>query len=201
MDLIATGKFIAEKRKEKKLTQAKLAEKIKVSEKTISKWECGNGFPDTSLILPLCQALDISANELLSGKNLSTDDYKINAEKNILKLAEQDLYKNKMLLTLECVIGYMSVLVLFTFAMIASFANVSTVWRILLLIFGFINCLTGILFSIRIEKDAGYYECGKCHHKYVPTYKQVLCSTHMGRTRYMKCPKCHQKSWSKKTIK
>ena len=76
MDLKRTGEFIKERRKAKNLTQADLAEKIYVSEKTISKWECGNGFPDTSLILPLCQALDINANELLSGKKLDEAEYK-----------------------------------------------------------------------------------------------------------------------------
>ena len=72
MDLSKTGKFIAERRKEKGLTQVKLAEKLNVSEKTISKWECGNGFPDTTLILPLCEILEISSNELLSAKLLPT---------------------------------------------------------------------------------------------------------------------------------
>ena len=68
MDLKVIGEFIKQQRKAKGLTQVELAEKLLVSEKTISKWECGNGFPDTSLILPLCKELDISANELLSGK-------------------------------------------------------------------------------------------------------------------------------------
>ena len=73
MDLSVTGKFISERRKEKGLTQVKLAEKLNVSEKTISKWECGKGFPDTTLILPLCEILENSANELLSAKLLPTD--------------------------------------------------------------------------------------------------------------------------------
>ena len=73
MDLKKTGEFIAEQRKLKGFTQAQLAQKISVSEKTISKWECGKGFPDASLILPLCDALEITANELLSSCKLSTD--------------------------------------------------------------------------------------------------------------------------------
>ena len=60
----------------------------------------------------------------------------------------------------------------------------------------FIMCLV----ALRIEQVAGYYECAKCHHKYVPTYSSVLWAAHFGRTRHMKCPKCHKKSWSKKTI-
>ena len=85
MNLLDTGKFIKEQRKQNNLTQAQLANKIMVSEKTISKWECGNGFPDTNLMLPLCQALNISANELLSGKKLNENEYKQEAENNFMK--------------------------------------------------------------------------------------------------------------------
>ena len=55
-------------------------------------------------------------------------------------------------------------------------------------------------FAIKIEQTAGYYECEKCHHKYVPKYSSVFGAMHMGRTRYMKCPKCNQRSWNKKRI-
>ncbi|MGN0961908.1 MAG: helix-turn-helix domain-containing protein [Christensenellales bacterium] len=200
MDLSKTGKFIAERRKAQNLTQVQLALKIGVSEKTISKWECGNGFPDSTLMLPLCKALGITANELLSSKLLSNEEYKTTAEENIIKLTKQDLYKNKMLLTLEWIIGYMSVLILLTFVVVASYSNISTFWRTILIVFGLINCIVGVLFTIKIEKDAGYYECGNCHHKYIPTYKQTLWSPHMGRTRHLKCPKCGKKTWSKKTL-
>ena len=46
---------------------------------------------------------------------------------------------------------------------------------------------------IKIEQTAGYYECSKCNHKYIPTYSNVLWAMHMNRTRYMKCPKCNEK--------
>lgn len=200
MDLIKTGKFIAECRKAKNLTQVALAQKIGVSEKTISKWECGNGFPDTSLILPLCQVLEISSNELLSGKQLSMEEYKSQAEQNILNLTKQITYKDKFLLCLEWVIGWLSVVILLTCVMIASYVEMAPVWRILLIVFGFINCLVGVGFALVIEKDAGYYECAQCKHKYVPTLKQVLFSMHMGRTRHLKCPNCKKRSWNKKTI-
>lgn len=65
MDLNKTGKFIALIRKEKGLTQRELAKKLNLSEKTISKWERGVGFPNISLILPLCKCLEIDANELI----------------------------------------------------------------------------------------------------------------------------------------
>ena len=108
MDLKIIGQFIKEQRKTKGMTQIQLADKICVSEKTISKWECGNGFPDTSLMLPLCKALDISANELLSGKKLTSEEYIEQAESNLITLKSQENQKSKLLFALEYVVGYMA---------------------------------------------------------------------------------------------
>lgn len=201
MNLIETGKFIKEQRKAQKLTQVQLAQKLSVSEKTISKWECGDGFPDTSLILPLCNTLQISANELLSGKKLSKEEYQKNAEQNLLDLKLEQERTAKFLLTLEMVVGYMSSICFMILIFVASFCPLLTVWRIVLICAGFIIFVVGIHFCLLIEKDAGFYECSHCHNKYIPTYKQVLFSMHTGRTRYMKCPKCNKKSWQKKVVK
>mgnify|MGYP005776102217 CR=1 FL=1 len=201
MDLQIIGDFIKRQRKAKGLTQAQLAEKIFVSEKTISKWECGNGFPDTSLMLPLCKQLGITANELLSGKKLASDEYKQQAENNLITLKSQQEQSHKQLLTIEGILGYMSSITFIILVFVASFAELETWTRILLIVIGFIHIIFGIHFCIVIEKDAGYYECQHCHNKYIPTYKQVLFSMHYGRTRYMKCPKCNKKSWQKKVIK
>ena len=95
MDLQKTGNFIAQQRKAKNLTQAKLAEKLHVSEKTVSKWECGNGFPDTSLIMPLCEALEISANELLSAEKINDNQYKEYAEHNLVTLQAKNTKNTK----------------------------------------------------------------------------------------------------------
>ena len=62
------GQFIATKRREQNLTQEQLAEKIGVSNKTVSKWETGKTMPDYSVVEPLCEALNISVSELISGK-------------------------------------------------------------------------------------------------------------------------------------
>lgn len=63
------GRYIAEKRRIKNLTQAQLAEQLGISDKTLSKWECGRSMPDYALIQPLCETLDISVSELIEGKN------------------------------------------------------------------------------------------------------------------------------------
>ena len=71
---------------------------------------------------------------------------------------------------------------------------------ILLIVIGIVIFALGVSNAVKIEQVAGYYECPKCNHKYVPTYKNVLWAQHMGRTRKLKCPKCGNKSWHKKVI-
>lgn len=200
MDLLKTGKFIADRRKQKKLTQVELANIIGISEKTVSKWECGNGFPDTSLMLPLCEALDISANELLSGKELSDEEYKTNAEKNLILLKSRQDKSVKHLLSLECVIGYMTTFTYFLLLLCAIFAVENLAWRIAIICLSVLILLVGVIFALRVEQVAGFYECEHCHHKYIPTYHAVLFAMHIGRTRYMKCPKCGKRTWNKKVI-
>ena len=89
MDQIKTGKFISEMRKKKSYTQRQLADILGISDRTVSKWETGKGLPDVSLMLPLCDALDISINELLSGEIISDNDYRERAEKNIMNLVKE----------------------------------------------------------------------------------------------------------------
>lgn len=72
------GRFIAQKRKEKNLTQMQLAEILGVSNKTVSKWENGNCMPDYSIIKPLCKELEITVSELMDGEE--KDDIRENAE-------------------------------------------------------------------------------------------------------------------------
>ena len=75
MDLMKIGKFIASKRKEKNLTQNQLAELLHVTDRAVSKWECGRSAPDSSIMLELCKILGINVNELLSGEELKMKDY------------------------------------------------------------------------------------------------------------------------------
>ena len=200
MDLGVIGKFIASQRKACGFTQVQLAERINVSEKTISKWETGKGFPDTTLMLPLCKELKITANELLSGKLLPTEgEYKEIAEKNLVELKAKQEKSDKLMLSLEWVISILSIGFLLTTTMVASYCQMPEGWRIALIVFGVLNCFVGVHFCLVIEQKAGFYECGCCHHKYVPTYKQVLWASHMGRTRYMECPNCKKRCWHKKT--
>ncbi len=95
MDQVKIGKFISEVRKQRNLTQKELAEKLGVSDKTISKWECGNSAPDISYLEALCNSLGISVNELLSGEYLSDTSYSEKAEENIMQLMKENQINKK----------------------------------------------------------------------------------------------------------
>lgn len=88
------GNFIAECRKQKKMTQYELGEKLGVTEKSISNWENGRNMPDLSLFKPLCEELNITINELLSGEKISEDNYQEKFEENIINTIS---YSNKKL--------------------------------------------------------------------------------------------------------
>lgn len=200
MNQVKIGKFIAECRKKNHLTQKQLAEKLNITDRAVSKWENGKAMPDSSIMLDLCNELEISVNELLSGERIEMNNYNENVEKNLLEMVKQKEESDKRLLTMEIVIGALSSTILFILIFVASFLEMEDWIRILLIIIGIVPFIIGMLYAIKIEQVAGYYECQKCHHKYIPTYKSTLFSMHINRTRYMKCPKCNQKSWNKKVI-
>lgn len=109
MNQVLTGKFIADERKKKGYTQSELAEKLGISNRTVSKWETGNGFPDVSLLLPLCDELDVSVNELLSGERICKEDYEKKAEENMVEI----ISKNKKASKEERIISVMLTIALF----------------------------------------------------------------------------------------
>ena len=89
MDQKKIGSFIAKMRKQQNLTQRELADILNISDKTVSKWECGKGMPELPLMLPLCKILKISLNELFSAQKLSDTDYKKKAEENLINLVKE----------------------------------------------------------------------------------------------------------------
>ena len=88
MDQTRSRSYISVLRKEKGLTQKALAEQIGISDKTVSKWETGNGMPDIAYLSPLCEVLDINVNELLSGEKLPSEEYLGKAEENMKHLMQ-----------------------------------------------------------------------------------------------------------------
>ena len=200
MDQIKIGKFINQCRKEKKLTQTELAEKLNITDRAISKWENGICLPDSGTMLALCEILNITINDLFSGEKVDMNDYYKKAEQNLLAMQKLKEEADKRLLRTETIITSLTLFIYITLVMIVIFNDLSEKLSALILIpltiFVFMICLL----ALKIEQQAGYYECQKCHHKYIPTYSSVFLAAHINRTRYMKCPKCQQRRWQRKVI-
>lgn len=200
MDQIKIGKFIQERRKNIGITQSELAEKLSVTDRAVSKWENGICIPDASNIMELCKLLDITINDLYSGKIVDMKDNEKLLEKNLLEMAKVKEEKDKQLLSLEWIIGYISSISFIILIFVASYVEMELWIKFLLIILGISIFLFGMYNSLKIEQTAGYYKCANCNHKYIPTYNSVFLSMHFGRIRYMKCPKCNKRSWQKKVV-
>ena len=198
MDLEKIGKFITKKRQENNFTQESLAEKLGISNRSISKWERGICLPDANNMAKLCKLFDISYNELLSGEEINQQDYKKHSEKLLEEFSKIETLTNKKFFLYENVIGYMSTIPFLILCFIASYIEMPTWTRVVLIVLGLALVIVGISFCIKIETEAGKYECKYCGHHYIPKYSNVYFAMHLGRTRYMACPKCHKKSWQKK---
>ncbi|MCI5910136.1 MAG: helix-turn-helix domain-containing protein [Oscillospiraceae bacterium] len=106
MDQIKIGKFISECRKEKGYTQVKLAEKLGITNRAVSKWETGKSLPDASVMIELCELLGINVNELLTGEKVSEENYKRKAEENMVEMVKKNKKsKAEIIITLLIIIS------------------------------------------------------------------------------------------------
>ncbi len=198
MDYNKIGEFIGRERKAKKLTQAKLAEKLFVSEKTISKWEQGKGLPDTNLLPKLCEILEISLNELLNGER-SVE--KQNNEQILLNMAKEIEQKNKIIWSSMWVIIIVSLAALFAGILISAFLIPEGVWQLVAIIGITILFLIPCFYALKLEVSVGVYKCKKCGCEITPSYVEALWAMHRGTTRYLMCPVCKKRSWCRKVVK
>lgn len=200
MNQIKIGKFIAKCRKQQNLTQMQLAEKLNITDRAVSKWETGKSMPDSSIMLELCDVLKINVTDLLTGEVITMDNYNKELENNLLEMVKQKEDSDKRLLDLQIVICVVALVYYLALIMIAKYLPMADWLQITLILGGLIPLIVCIVFAMKLEQVAGYYECKECKHRYVPTYKAVNIAPHMGRTRYMRCPECNKKSWQKKVL-
>ena len=169
MDLVKIGKFIAKCRKNKNLTQYQLAEKLFVTDRAVSKWENGRSLPDSSIMINLCNCLDITVNELLAGEKIEKEKYNEKHEENLLSIEKENL--DRRLLISEIIFGIFGIFTIITLIMLGALLEIE-MWLRLVLIFGAVILIVPFaLFLLWIEQKTGYYICPHCGYRYVPTYK------------------------------
>ena len=202
MDLIKIGEFIANCRKKKKITQEQLAEKLYITDRAVSKWERGLSLPDADKMLDLCNILDINVNELLNGEKIDMKDYKKKTDELLVELANQEELKNKKILIDMYVLCFISIVFYIGITLLAAYTLGEGILFGIIVAISTIILIIVALYAFKLEIETGYYECKNCHHRYVPdSYWKTTFSPHLNTTRYLKCPKCNRRSWSKKVMK
>lgn len=163
------GKFIANCRKEKNITQQELAEKLGVSDRTIGNWENGRNMPDLSLFKPLCQELDITLNDLISGEKVKEKEYQEKLEENIINTIN---YTNKKIENRNNFIGSLFIAfgILISVTAIAIFPSESS-WGSIYSILGAIISLIGIS---KFTKRLSYPKRLLCNLSYFSIFIIIL---------------------------
>ena len=189
MNQYVTGTIIKELRERNKMTQLQLADKLGVTYKTISKWECGKGLPEVSLMLPMCAALDITVNDLLSGEKVPSTDYQKKAEGNMMNLMKEN-EENRKRMALCIITVAITVIAVCALIVIASYIDLPTVVRIILIVGAVLVAVAGIAAGAMLDIKAGYFECPHCKELFVPSMNDYIKSYHTFTKRRLTCPKC-----------
>lgn len=200
MDLLKIGKFISTCRKERKLTQSQVAEKLGISDRAISKWENGNCLPDAGKMLDLCGVLKISAGELLSGEKIEMKDMDKKTQELLVELARREEAKNKTMILNMYVSSAATTALYVGIVLLAARTLKEGPLLTAIVAAASVVMLAALFFALKLEVDAGHYKCKKCGRKFVPTYRAVLLAPHMNTTRWLKCPECGKRSWAKKVL-
>lgn len=200
MDINKIGNFIAKCRKDKNLTQMQLAEKLNVTDRAVSKWECSKAMPDSSIMIELCDILGISVNELLSGEKINMENKNKKDEQLLLEMTKELEKKNKTIWTSMWTILIVSMIALFSGILLIGFLMPNGVWKVISIITICIVFLLPCFYALKLEISVGAYKCKNCGYEIVPTYLEALFAMHSGTTRYLKCPKCQKHSWCKKVL-
>lgn len=199
MNQVLIGRFIADERKRKGFTQRQLAEKLGISDKTVSKWECGNGFPEVSLLLPLCRELDISVNELLSGERVPEQEYQKKAEENMVNLVKE-AQESKKKLILSVLVAGLTVIAAVPLFVVSGVFDIKVWQRILLMGIGFVVIVMGIMIACVLDREAGAFECPKCKERFMPKMRDYIMGPHTITRRKLRCPKCGTVSYCRHVL-
>lgn len=149
------GKFIAKCRKEKKLTQQDLAEQLGVTDRSVSNWENGKNMPDLSLFKPLCNILDITINDLMSGEKIEKENYQEKFEENIVNTIDYSTKKfNKYSKAISLVIIIFGLFISLSAVMIfpseSSWGSIYSIFGIIIFMIGIIRVTNGIKWTKRV---------------------------------------------------
>ena len=140
-------------------------------------------------MLPLCAALDITVNDLLSGEKVSSTDYQKKAEGNMINLMKEN-EENRKAMALSMITGVITIIAVCALIIIASFIDLPTLVRIILIVFSIAVGVAGIAAAAMLDIKAGYFECPHCKELFVPSMDEYVKGYHTFTKRRLTRPKC-----------
>ena len=140
-------------------------------------------------MLPLCEELQITVNDLLTGARVSEVDYQKKAEENMMDLMKEN-EENKKRMALSVICGIITIIAVCSLIVIASYIKMPTIARIALIVIAVATAIVGIGAAAALEVKAGYYECPHCKALFVPTMSEYVKGYHTLKKRRLTCHKC-----------
>ena len=208
MDQIKIGKFIAECRKAKGMTQMQLAESLGITDRAVSKWETGKTMPDSSIMLELCGLLEITVNDLLNGERISAEDYAQKVEAQLIAVMQEKEQSDKKMGLFGAVFTSVAAVlaIVGAFALFAYNDSSDVIWyQVAMRCFSFLLMLCGVA-MILLSTKIGYYQCSHCGniykqkiiHAYLCLHPKNLQCGFKDTKAYIRCPKCRKWDWHEK---
>ena len=140
-------------------------------------------------MLPLCAALEITVNDLLSGEKVSSMEYQKKAEGNMMNLMKEN-EENRKKMALCIITVAITAIAVCALIVIASYIDLPTVVRIILIVGAVLVAVAGIAAGAMLDIKAGYFECPHCKELFVPSMNEYVKSYHTFTKRRLTCPKC-----------
>lgn len=185
-----------------KMTLLQSARKMRFAEdeneKKLREWTA-YGHCGAMLMMPLCEILQITVNDLLTGERVSEDDYQKKAEENMMNLMKEN-EENKKQMILSVICGVITIIAVCALVVIAAYIQMPTIARIAVIISAFLTAAIGIGAAVMLEIKAGYFECPHCKALFVPTINEYVKGAHTLTKRRLTCPACGKTSMCKHRI-
>lgn len=159
----------------------------------------GNGFPEVSLLLPLCNELEITVNELLSGERVSEEEYLKKAEENMVNLV-RETQESKKKIVLSAMIAGLTIIAAVPLFILSGMLEMENWIRVLLIGIGLVVIVEGVAIACVLDREAGAFECPECHNRFVPDMKSYIMGPHTITKRKLVCPHCGAHKYCKKVL-
>lgn len=150
-------------------------------------------------MLPLCNELNISVNELLSAEKVSEYEYRKKAEENIVNLVKE-AQESKKKIILSAIISFLIIMASTPLFIISGALEMEAWMRFTLIGIGLFVIIIGIAVACFLDRDAGAFECPKCHERFVPEMREYIMSAHTLTRRKLRCPKCGSVKYCKHVL-